>query len=396
MALKIDNSANSLSSRFFNTVDGGRSAGSSLPSSSIVSAKSGEIVEGYVLRALPPRHVCLIIRGEQVIARSQVILNQGDIGLFRVERSSNELVLKLVELKNNNLADPNARLSMPVFRGAPHTLLGDIVRSSLDGLFESLAGAGRLPWRLHWLGKMSDLLQRISLSPENPPTAEMLKAFVDGSGMRWESKLRQFFGAANQLGLADGVSIDRLIDTDLKALAMRFLESNKLEMGEADNSVLMCKVVRFLETLEQLQLFNCNALEHKGKLLLTVPMFWDQQADNLQLLIGLQEENVSEKDAERSAGTLSLSLFLNMSKLGPVRADALVAGKQIRVVFLVSGEDVRTFFLEEEQQLRSGLERHGFFAAHITCRVQDRIVLEHTSLVEDLVEPGRHQINLVV
>jgi virulence-associated protein VapD len=84
-----------------------------------------------------------------------------------------------------------------------------------------------------------------------------------------------------------------------------------------------------------------------------------------------------------------------MSHLGPVRVDASVLEKAIRVRFLVSNEDIQSFFDQYAPGLQQQLERHGFSLQQVTCRLEERASLAATSLVDAIIDSEEHTISLI-
>lgn len=115
-----------------------------------------------------------------------------------------------------------------------------------------------------------------------------------------------------------------------------------------------------------------------------------------KLLIDLVEKGEDESADREGERVLRVSLLLQMSCLGPVRADVSVFQKAIRVGFWVCEEEIQSLFNNYAGLLKRQLERHGFHLEEATCRLLEANVLTQTSLVEDLLDSEEHQINLIV
>jgi hypothetical protein len=231
------------------------------------------------------------------------------------------------------------------------------------------------------------LLGRISPHPDDVCHPEFLRSFIDGSGMIWEHKLRSLLLS----GVQSRSQAEALMGQDLKALALSSLaDVGATKLLSADGAG------RFLDALEQLQLLNLSGLEEKGKLLFIVPMQSDEGFSFAQLLIDLGRKEGDEASRNEKDKVLRLSLFLDMSRLGPVRVDASIFKKVIRIGFLVCNEESQALVDRSADHLKEYLERHGFSVQQVTCQLEEQNSLADTSLVESLIDPEEHYISLVI
>jgi hypothetical protein len=232
------------------------------------------------------------------------------------------------------------------------------------------------------------LLSRISFPPEQPVHhREFLKSFIDGSGMIWEHKLRSLALS----GVPFTENPDALIGNDLKGLALKSLAD-----GSPNKFISHEAITKFVDNIAQFQLLNVSRLEAEGKLYFTMPLQFQDQFGFGELLIDLSEKGEHDTADREGNRVLKVSLLLHMSRLGPVRADVSVFAKAIRVGFLVSEEGTQSLFNDYTGMLKRQLERHGFHLKEVTCRLQEAKILTQTSLLEDLLDIGEHQINLLV
>jgi hypothetical protein len=155
-------------------------------------------------------------------------------------------------------------------------------------------------------------------------------------------------------------------------------------------------ITTFLEDLEHHQCFNVSALEEKGKLLFVIPMQWPEEMTFAQLLIEVGVKREGGDGENNEAPIFKLSLFLDMSALGPLRVDASVVEKAISISFLVSHETTQSLFERQTPALRQQLERHGFSLQQVTCRLEKRAKLVAPSLAEAIIHAERHTISLIV
>jgi virulence-associated protein VapD len=151
----------------------------------------------------------------------------------------------------------------------------------------------------------------------------------------------------------------------------------------------------FLGETEHHQWWNLFALEEKGKLLFIIPMQWPDKFTFAQLLIDLGAKR-GDRGKNHEDRVFKLSLFLDMSHLGPVRVDASVVEQAIRVSFLVSNESIQSFLNQYTPGLQQQLERHGFSLQQVTCRLEERASLAATSLADAIIDSEEHTISLIV
>jgi len=234
--------------------------------------------------------------------------------------------------------------------------------------------------------RMWDLLTRVSLQHEKPISPESLKAFLDSSGIAWEQKLRTMI----LNGQASRNHMETQIRQDLKGLALRALSENAIK-GLISPETLET----FVEELQQLQLLNLSTLEEKGKLLFFIPIMLDEKLKMAQLVIDFGGSK-NGKEERGEGGALKLSVFLELSRLGPVRIDAVLCKEKIIIGFLVSDKNIQQLFDSYAGMLKKQLERHGFYVQQMTCRREKPHVLAETSFVPSLMDNDGPQISVVI
>lgn len=349
----------------------------------ILSVHKDEVVEARIIKQICPHRAIILIKGKQLLARTEgVPLKPGQPASFKVAETSPQCVLKFLEVTSDQQAGITDLLMQSHFRESPH--------KGLMALLHALrvSGEGSVGERVpHILMRMGALLGRISLRPHDVAHPEFLKSFIDGSGLMWENKLRTLLVS----GLESRHQAEAFMENDLKGLALKSLsdvKTGKLFFTQA--------MTTFLDDMEHHQWLNLSALEEKGKLLFFIPMQWPDELTFAQFLIDLGAESGGmggENDEDR---IFKLSLLLDMSHLGPVRVDASVVEKAIRVSFLVSDEDIQSLINQYTPCLQEQLERHGFSLQQVTCRLEERASLARTSLVDAMIDLEEHTISLIV
>lgn len=349
----------------------------------ILAVHKEEVVEGRIIKPISPRHALILIKGKQLLARTEgVFLKPGQLASFKVTETSPQCILKFLEVTSNQEDGITGLLKGCGFRSSPF----DFLMALLHPLRVSMEKSApeRVP---PILMRMGALLGRISLRPHDVAHPEFLKSFIDGSGLMWENKLKTLLLS----GLESRHQTEALIEHDLKGLAFKSLAD-----GSTGRLLSTQGVTTFLDDMEHHQWLNLFALEEKGNLLFIIPMQWPDKFTFAQLLIDLGAKRGDRGGENHEDGVFKLSLFLDMSHLGPVRVDASVIEKAIRVSFLVSNEDIQSFLNQYTPDLQQQLERHGFSLQQVTCRLEERASLACTSLVDAIIDLEEHTINLIV
>jgi hypothetical protein len=350
--------------------------------SRVLGVNKDEVVEGKILKPIPPDHALILIKGKHIVVRTSIPLKAGQLAFLKVQQCEPQCVLKLLELRHGQLEGVHGLLKRGAFDGFPFKFLIDALKPAAR--FSEQLGGDKLP---PMVTRMWDLLRGISLPSHGTLHPQLLKSFMDGSGMVWEHKLRQLLLS----GFQSRNQCEAILKEDLKGLALKLSAD-----GRAGRVFSEEAIIRFSNGIEQLQLWNVFGLEEKGRLLFTIPMHWHDGFTFAQLWIDLGEkrqDGSSENDENR---VLRLSLFLEMSHLGPVRVDASVFQKEVRVGFLVGNEEIKSLVNDCKSFLRNQLERHGFLLQQVTCSLEESSTLANTCLFDCLVDPEEHYISLIV
>lgn len=340
----------------------------------------GEVVEAKVVRALSPARAILLVKGRQLLARTPVSLKDDCTVLFHVERVVPECVLKLLQGKSGQ---PDGLSSL--------VRVSNLQRNPYQDLIDLMAPPTTSS-RVHpkhplseILRYMATMLRRVSLSSELLPDRYLLRSVLNGSGLLWENKLKSVLLG----GVIDKNQVQALVRQDLKGLALSAMQD-----GGAGRLVSAESLSGFVDALEQFQLANVMGLEEKGKFLMMIPMQRDDVFRFAQILIGLPVKK--EQQRQKGDKPFTVSLFLDMSQLGPIRIDSSVYKSSVRICFLVCSERVQVLLNSFMDTLKNQLERHGFSVWQITCRVEERGVLEKTSFVDALVDFEEYRVSVMV
>ncbi len=339
-------------------------------SKSLPELFKNEVVEGKVLKSISPGEALLLIKGRRVMARTHLPLSEGRVLSLIVEKIKPIPTFKLQGIK---------------FKG-PDALNISIILSALkENLWQSTFEAINRPGiqkeaSLLFRKLMNDLsLELFSKAPQG-----LLKEVIDKSGLSWEAKLKSLLLSNERHGESP---LNKLIEGDLKGLASRLLA---LEEG---GGVLLKK---FVSTMENIQLLNHLALEQDRKIFLPIPMQFPDGLFTLgQLLIHLpQEEKDESQKKKKDKDFFRVTFLLELSHLGPMRADLAIKGKDIEGTFLVTKEDVKLLIEKSIPVFIKSMREKGFSIRQIGCYLKDPEIVKE-SLLKEIIQEEGHSISLV-
>jgi hypothetical protein len=339
-------------------------------STSLVELFKNEVVEGKVLKSPALDTALLLIKGRRVMARTYVPLREGRVLSLKVEEISPTPTLRLLGIK---LPDKGA-VDISI-------VLSAIKENPWRSLFENIHHYG-LPKEALSLFRelMNDLSLRLFLNP--PP--ELLRIFIEKSGLSWEAKLKKLL-INKKIG---GDNLNRLIEGDLKGMVSRFL-ALKEEKGVF--------LKRFLSTTKSTQLLNRFGLEQDRKIFLPIPIQFPNGPFTVgQLLIHLPQKG---KDGYRrqkiGKEPFRITFLLDLSNLGPLRADVTVKAKEIEGKFLLTREEAKLLIEESIPIFINRMKERGFSVRCIECHLKDHEIVKE-SLIKEIIQEEGNTISLVV
>jgi len=227
---------------------------------------------------------------------------------------------------------------------------------------------------------MDDISKKLFLKP-NP---DLLRELVDKSGIGWEAKLREIITSKTNYSKTN---INELISGDLKGFG-----SKLISLMEGQNDLFK----KFVSTIENLQLLNQFGLEQERKIFIPIPF---QSPDGLftmgQLLIHLHENKKNNGDVkDKDKDFFRISFLLEMSNIGPLRADLVVRQKQINGRFLIVEEKAKSIIEQQLPSLIKAFEEKGFVIPHFECRMKEPVEIKDT-LIKEIIHKDGHNISLV-
>jgi Flagellar hook-length control protein FliK len=328
-----------------------------------------EIVKGKVLRSFSLNSVLLLIKGKNIIAKTHIPLMEGSVISLKVEEVHPNPILKLLGTINKKIETINTSIILTglkknlwktIFENIDHYILPDNDKK----LFKEL---------------VDDISKKLFLKP-NP---DLLRELLDKSGIGWEAKLRKIITSKTYY---NKTNINELITGDLKGLGSKILS---LMEGRDD------LFEKFISTIKNVQLLNQLGLKQERKIFIPFPL---QFPDNLfsmgQLLIHLNENKKEDDEKENNKDLFRISFLLEMSNLGPLRADLVVRQKQINGRFLIVEEKAKIIIEKQLPSLIKTLENKGFVIPNFECHMKKPFEIKD-SLIKEIIHKENHNINLV-
>ncbi|MCD4715483.1 MAG: flagellar hook-length control protein FliK [Desulfobacterales bacterium] len=321
------------------------------------------------MKLLSSGDALLLVKGKSVIAKANIPLSEGTVLALKVQETLPTPTFKLLGIRSTGSNAINLSTILSALKENPWAT----IYQNIDNLGLPQAEKSRLRELL------DDLSHRLFLKPG----PDMLKTLIDKSGLSWEAKILKAF--INKTIAGD--NLNKLIGGDLKGLVSSLLNLKQEE------GVLLRKIV---STIENLQLLNHLGLHHDRKLFLPVPIQFPNGPFSMgQLLIHLPRKAKEESGKQRSDKTFfSVTFMLDLSNLGPVRADLAIKGESIEGRFLLAKEDTKLLIENNLASFIGNLKDRGFTIHRMDCQLKEPGIIRH-SLIKEIVKEKCNTICLV-
>ena len=334
----------------------------------VLALSKNEIVEGRVLKVLSSEKALLAIKGRQVVAQSSIPFNEGSVLALRVEQTGLLPILKLVGVRVTDTDAVNTALIVSaVKQNLWQSILEDIHTYGLSR--ESVS-------------RFKELIDTLSFRLFSKSTPELLNRLIDKSGIMWEAKVRK---ALTDQSISTR-HLNELMSGDLKGLASGLL-------AEKGDEAISLK--RLVSTLENLQILNHIGLNHGRKIFLPIPMQFPGGLFTAgQLLMQLPYERQHEKENNKVGKDVSrITFLLELSILGPLRADLTIHDRSIEGRFLLTNEEAKSRVEGAIHFLIDRLVESGFSVRFLECCLKEpEIVTE--SLIREIIPDEGGTLNL--
>jgi len=348
--------------------------------------ENNRMVQARVLQVLPPDQARLLINGQKISVNTRVPLHAGE-----------EIHLKVQAQKDGYIL----RLTGPPLSGGtvkPDLLLQFFSRPDvLSTLFKTDQPL------------VSDILEKLALQSSRRDDT-FLPRLMDKGGLLLEKKLAavlqqqdpasanrvtvsqmqggQVMGQQGQVLSEHQVAklLDSVMAEDFKGVVLK----QALSQGtgtEAKSS----GAAGLLQTLESLQLLNTQSGE-SGRYILPFPVLADAGFTLGQLLVDVGEDT----DTAPEKKMVRVSLLLDMSRLGPVRADVSILDKAVTGRFLLENEDTCAFVASMVPVLKKQMADIDFQLLQMDCQVAAPADIAPNCLMETLFTGNDDQVLHIV
>lgn len=328
-----------------------------------------EIVRGLVLKSISSKSAMLMIKGKRVIANTHVPLSEGGVVTLKVEKTYPNPILKLIKMESKGVHTINTSM-----------ILDGVKKNLWKAIIEDM---DQFPLSIKDKELLNELVVNLSKKLFPNPTPDTLMESIGKSGLGWESKIRELLASKTQ----QPVDIQKLLAGDLKGLISKLIISTE---GKSEH------LNRLFSMIQNVQLLNHFGFEQDGKIFIPLPLqFPDGYFTVGQLLIQSDQyrDDRSEKK-EKEAAFFRISFLLELSNLGPLRADLAVQGRQISGRFLTVKEETKYILEKNLPDFIAAFNSRGFSIFHLECHVKEPKQVNDT-LVKEIIQKESCSISLV-
>jgi hypothetical protein len=323
-----------------------------------------EIVLARVVHPYADQGAVIAIKERNVIARTHVPLEKGQLLLLKVEQTSPTPLLRLLGVTGRSTG-PSILLQ---------AVEQNLWRQVLEILSKPMTATDEQ-------GGLRELLKDLSSFFGKGRRPQSLMEWVEKSGLAWENKLRHAFAQGRQ----SGSDLNRLTAGDLKGALARMM--NK----EEGCSPL---IGRLFNVIESLQWLNHGSMNQTGNLLFLIPCQFSGGFWTVAQVLIQKEQDEAHKDRGKGR-SCRVVLSAQLESLGYVRAELAMENKEISVAFLLESAQSKSRVQAHLPDLINRLQDRGFRVSEARCEVGERDVVRQ-SLVHDIADLGVHSFSTFV
>ncbi|MCD4721897.1 MAG: hypothetical protein K8S13_18860 [Desulfobacula sp.] len=326
--------------------------------------KKNQIINAKVIQLLPQGKALLLVNGQKFVAKTAMLLKPGEEVQLKVLAQKDTIILKLIGPIQKMT---NRQISSLVRFFSKNEAIPDISKTRISGV--------------------KDLLYNMALKSDKPDET-FLPKLIEKSGLVWEKKVaRILLGNTSSSDIKAGLDI--LLKQDIKGNILK-----NMLMVDPQKFEGLKMAASFLETIENYQLLNHHSSD-SGRFLLPFPIFSDQAFSFGQLLIDTGDKAKSNnKDADK---VIHISFLLDMTKLGPLRADFSILKKEITGRFLLKDDDTCKYVKSMIAELTTRLAKIEYQVRKIECHTAEKEEIQQSSFIESLVTArDESMLNIVI
>jgi len=323
-----------------------------------------QIVQARVLQSLPNGRVQLLLNGRRITAKTGLLLAPGEEVQLKVQAQKDIVILKLMD---------------PVQKVTTRQISSLINMFSKNGSASDITGSKSL--------NVKTLLYEMALKSDKADN-NFLPKLIEKSGIIWEKKMSQvLLGKANSTNVK--MDLNSLLEQDIKGNILKEMTDATIRKTGAFE-----KLSSFSKLVENFQLANQSSSE-SGRFLLPFPIFSESAFSYGQLFIDTGGK--TKKDDKVSDKVIQISFLLNMTHLGPLRADFSILKKDITGRFLLRDKDTCEYVESMIPELKTGLAMIEYHVRQIECGIAEKEDIHQGNFVETLMKArGDQVLNVVI
>lgn len=329
--------------------------------------KDGQVVTARVVELLSGNRAVFMINGRQVHVKTALPFTVGEQVPLQVAQKDARFVLELLPSNSQKAEMPSGHINRVFIK---NMIWPEISKDNAKTLYR--------------------FLETISLKSGKPDQA-LLARLIEKGGLLFESKTAQLFTQTVQNQSLQGLKdpLASLVNQDMKGLALSELLS--AEPGSAGKRT-MDALIDMLETFQQISRQGSDA----GRTILPLPFLSDSVFKFGQLLIDTGKPDTKTGSPKKEKLT-RVSFFLEMSRLGALRADFSILNKTLSGRFLLSDPKTCQWVESCIPELEDRLSKVKFTLQNVTCETVSSEKLDKNCLIESLAKDQEYSVlNIVV
>lgn len=236
---------------------------------------------------------------------------------------------------------------------------------------------------------LSDILMELSLKSDVRDD-QFLSKVIKNMGLGFEKKLAT---ALEKAGDKKTVAheIKQLATQDLKAASLSLAGTE----GDPAKASVLKHISEALDNFAQLNVKSGDSGQSQDgvRFLMPFPVWREGGFDFGQLMVDMGKRGTADTEKKM----LSISFLLDMTALGPLRADFSILDKTIAGRFLLENQATCDYLAPRISELRQRLAEIGYQAGNIDCQVARPEQIAPTSLMLSMKAPDEIPgLNIVV
>lgn len=332
--------------------------------STLPKFKNNQIINAKVLQLLPQGKALLLVNGQKVVAKTALLLKIGEEVQLKVLAQKPDIILKLMG---------------PVQKITPQQISSLVSFFSKNETIPDIIGTK--------MTSVKEMLYALALKSDKPDET-FLPKLIEKSGLIWEKKVANIL-LGNKAPSDIKSGLDILLKQDIKGNILK-----ALLMADPQKIEDLKVAASFSKTIENFQLLNHQSAE-SGRFLLPFPVFNEGAFSFGQLLIDTGgKTNSNNKDENK---VIQVSFLLNMTLLGPLRADFSILKKEITGRFLLNDDETCKYVKSKICELTTRLANIEYHVRKIDCHTAKKEDIQHSSFIETLIrDRDDSMLNIVI